>query len=366
MTTKNPSQTELYGQMLTSEQQYRKEIAPFRSLSPEQIQALLDAIKAGDEQARSCFLMSLTGYVERWAYRFSRVYDWESSRIEYQELISVGNMAIVEQLDKALCKDDTWGYLAATAKFRMLKFCHRYASPIRTPNGQQPYRVESLDEPIGYDTDTTYAQCLAEPVAPIWYSSLHIADEEISQAIERLGDKQRHVIQHLFALGECDRRQVVEIGKEQQVTSKTIQSLRETAFIALRRFLESDQKDLYTVPQACEVLGCTQARFLKLASRHGIVRVAKGYYPKQQVDVLVEQERSRKPYPSVGRKQDTCKVLHGEEVYSKQYANMLLGMNKHRFYALLEEYGIHPVARGYYRKQDIDTLLERRQEQCAS
>ena len=87
------SQTEI----LTNAQQYRYELSLLLRLTPEEERALRDQAREGDEQARDRLIENCLSYVAYIASRYKRYVHHD----DYLDLVGVGNLAIVEHIEKA-------------------------------------------------------------------------------------------------------------------------------------------------------------------------------------------------------------------------------------------------------------------------
>ncbi|GCF10610.1 hypothetical protein [Dictyobacter arantiisoli] len=106
---KRLSQTALYGEILTLEQQYTKDLGVVVPLTPDQEQCLLDRALKNDVQAKDEMIVSCLPYVKNIASSYARNYKITSPRIEYLELVQIGNLAIVEKFDDCLNSDQPSG-----------------------------------------------------------------------------------------------------------------------------------------------------------------------------------------------------------------------------------------------------------------
>jgi len=205
--------------LLTSEQQYHADIAPYTryaQLSPEQQQALLERARHGDSEAWTDIIHCLLQSVECFAVRYFQTYSWASARLEYLDLIGIGNEALSAHLDRALATDHPYTYLLSSAYGAMRKYCWRYSSLIVTPTttGITPKPVESLDSPLSETNASTLADLLADqqhpcPAAP--RQDYHI----LHQAIDALPLIQRTLITQLFGLHDAGTAQDIrEISQE--------------------------------------------------------------------------------------------------------------------------------------------------------
>ena len=297
MTTMTTSSQEaLYGPMLTSSQQYRQELDLLEGATDDEMLALIPSIKQGNQQARDRFIERGLGYVQYWARKFFILYHWDLRCLEYQELIGVGNLALVEYLDQAVQVENPISYLHSKAKFAMREYCGRGGgSVIATPHNRcSPHRVESLDEPLGESDGFTLADAISEPPPDVWYGSLGISDEAIYASLAYVTEKQRALLCRLYGLGGTDKARIVDLVKEGSAKKwATIAKLRDNALQTLRPILEASSQDLYTLDEVCRLLNVPQQTVSRLVRRGKITRVAYGLYLKQEVDALIGQVKGK-------------------------------------------------------------------------
>jgi RNA polymerase sigma factor (sigma-70 family) len=331
-----------FGEILTSAQQYRRDIASYAWQDQATIDSYVASARQGDSQAQHDLVLSVLHYVEYRAGHFFKWYSSFFSRLEYLDLVGVGNVEVMERLDEALTKDNPWSYLAGYAKQAMWHYCTRYASLILTPSHASVKPVESLDEAL-YDNESdgeTLANHVPVPEPAIWHSSLPINEKRLYQALAYLTPKQRTLLQRLFGLQEHAPESIKEVSQEYQCR-QTVEMLRLNALQALQRLLESSHDDLYTYRQACEVLEVNGQQLAALIRKHHLTRVARGYYPKAEIDALAAREQAEQK----------------QAVYTLAEVCSLLGIAKQTFSRWQKKYAIPVVRRGYYPKQAIDSLL---------
>jgi hypothetical protein len=193
--------------LLTSERQYHADIAPYTryaQLSPEHKQGLVERARQGDTKARTDIIHCLLQSVECFAVSYFHTYSWASARLEYLDLIGIGNEVLSAHLDRALATDHPYAYLLSSAYGAMRKYCWRYSSLIVTPTttGITPKQVESLDTPLSETNASTLADLLADqqhsrPAAP--RQDYHI----LHQAMDALPPIQHTLITRLFGLHDA-------------------------------------------------------------------------------------------------------------------------------------------------------------------
>jgi RNA polymerase sigma factor (sigma-70 family) len=201
----------LGGAPLTSQQQYRAEIAGYaQMLDDEQAtRQLVEQAQAGDGEAREALASALLPRIERYAYRLSTLF-YGCPRIEYADLVGEGNLAAWQGLPTALEKAEPLRYVLAVAYTAMRSHCKEYASLILTPleEGTIPLKVESLEQPrltFGDDTSRTLLDVLAEtraappPVADTPEEPRRVYGA-LYQAVDSLRERERRVLYTHYGL----------------------------------------------------------------------------------------------------------------------------------------------------------------------
>ncbi len=248
MSTKNPSQTELYGEILTNESQYNKEVAKLPTWTKEEEQHLVVRAQQGDRDARDAILLSCQSYVRSVAAKYARTYAWASPRIEYLELVQIGNMAAIESFDKALASGNPLGFLRATMSWAIVHYCPTHISPITTPRDRAgkplpAMDVESIDVPLDNNENETLADLIPETVQ----TEKERDYQPLYAVIEKLPEKWRETVTRHYGIG-CAPESLNAIGldmKKSQAKNagSTICQYRKRAITFLYRELEP----IYTV-----------------------------------------------------------------------------------------------------------------------
>src|SRR5215471_6452334 len=97
--------------VLTSLEQYRSEVLRLPHLTDSEERDLEQRARLGDEQARKLLIESSLQYVARIAWRYLCYVRQD----DYLDLVSVGNLAVVEGIAKALTAVRPCAYLRAVA-----------------------------------------------------------------------------------------------------------------------------------------------------------------------------------------------------------------------------------------------------------
>ncbi len=173
--------------MLTSVEQYRSEVLRLPRLTQSQERDLVSRARSGDELAKGALIESCLRYVASIAWRYARYLRHD----DYLDLVGVGNLAIVECVEKALAVNNPAAYLRGVAKLAMKLYCFKHAGLITRGPYQDAVQVGSLDTPYG-DSNACYADVLPTPTPE---SEMEQPNYEVLyQAINVLTEKQRYVI----------------------------------------------------------------------------------------------------------------------------------------------------------------------------
>ncbi len=178
--------------MLTSAQLYRSEVRQLPRLSVDEEQELVRRARAGDKDARESLIHSCLNYVGFMAARYTCYVPHD----DYLDLIGIGNLAVVEHLDRSLLRDNPCAYLRGVVKYTMLHYCFRYASLIARPQQADLVYTISLDaatedrKPLSHRL--TYSESSSDETQ-YDYTVLY-------QAVEQLPSQYREVLSCHFGL----------------------------------------------------------------------------------------------------------------------------------------------------------------------
>jgi hypothetical protein len=138
----------------------------------------------------------LQGFLRYVAYMTSR-YSCYLQHEEYFDLVSVGNLAIVERLEKTLTVDNPVAYLYGVAKLAIRSYCYTHSQLISQVRGRPMVWTDSLDAPL-----CDRKGCLADLlVAPCHESEKEQSDfTRLYEAINALTPKQQYVILRFYGL----------------------------------------------------------------------------------------------------------------------------------------------------------------------
>jgi hypothetical protein len=93
----------------------------FSLQTDEQIYELTRRARAGEKHAGDTLIADVQHYLEMWAWRYSSAFGWASRRIEYTELIGIGNLTLVEKLPAALAKTNP-ARIACWARYTKFRY----------------------------------------------------------------------------------------------------------------------------------------------------------------------------------------------------------------------------------------------------
>ena len=146
-----------HSELLASWQQYRREIVEHQRLSHAEEWVLVDRARAGDDLAKHEIVQSCLWYVSRTAQKYS-----DLPHDDLLDLIGVGNLALVEHVDRALGKTNPFAYLMKVAASEIKHYVgyRSYLIP-RNDDHYPAIHVLSLDAPVN-EGGTTLMNLLAE------------------------------------------------------------------------------------------------------------------------------------------------------------------------------------------------------------
>lgn len=295
--TTQPSQTALYGEVLTSEQHYAVEVNQIPRLTQEQEMEIWEQIRQGDSSGKERLLLSLLHYVKRVAMTLYEASRWSAPHLDYLDIVQEGNQALFEHFEAALEKPNPTGYLLTCAKFAMRDYCHRFQRAISTPIRETPLPVASLDRPLHPEEKRpcTLADFLPDPHAGCLMAEPDEPDEELYQAIALLPPIQREVIERSFGLNGHAAELDCEINRQKGVCEQYAYAMKRKALHKLRLFLKEPKGScgVYSKEQACQRLNVSVRAFRLLMYRNKIRCVRHRYYRKEDIERVAQQREQR-------------------------------------------------------------------------
>lgn len=106
--------------LLTSRELYHNEVMSIQRLSLTEERDLVSIARQGDATARNRLLESCLNYVAAvaWSYVCYLTTD------DYLDIVGIGNLTLVEYLDRALTMANPPAYLRKTAKWEMFRYSY--------------------------------------------------------------------------------------------------------------------------------------------------------------------------------------------------------------------------------------------------
>ena len=191
-----------------SEPIYRREVdaLPFyMDISPRQKAHLVDQARAGSQEAREAIIYSLLKMIVIYATR------WRTVELDcgFLDLVSVGNLALVEYFDRALEKPNTYAYLIKCAKCWILEQSAHAGELIRLPRtpGVEPYEIISLHTGLDEDEFDLPEPTRAEEDYTPLYNALAAVPEQTTKR-----RPEREVITRFFGLDGHAPESISEIA----------------------------------------------------------------------------------------------------------------------------------------------------------
>jgi RNA polymerase sporulation-specific sigma factor len=213
-----------------------------RLLPDEESQALALRACHGDADAKEQLITCCLRYVAKVAAYYAHFLPIPHD--EYLDLVSVGNLALVECFERAIHSPNPMGYLLAVAKKCIYRHCAYRAELITIPEKEHHRgKVEpvlSLDMALS-GTGWTYQHILAalEDIE----QETDAADYEaafgaLDQALDTLTERQRDIIMRLYGLRGYPAERMREQAKRLGQRDKSLYALRDRAMSRLRVALE--------------------------------------------------------------------------------------------------------------------------------
>jgi len=167
----------------------------------EHEQALLARVRSGDASPHALVLF-LQPSVARRALRFTA----HRVDLDWRDLASAANVAMLERVGLALTRDNPFSYLLKVAQYAMIDSL-RSLHPIDAP------ALVSLDAPTG-ESEEPLIDTLVEEIR---LESAHAHTEErdriLIQSLDRLKPKQRTVLVRHYGIGEHAPEPLNAIGR---------------------------------------------------------------------------------------------------------------------------------------------------------
>jgi RNA polymerase sigma factor (sigma-70 family) len=196
--------------ILTNEEQYNSELQRFPHLTLDEQRVLESLAREGDKQARERIIMECMHFVEMMARRYSTTYVLAD---DYLDIVQVGNLALVEHIDRALSSEVPTSYLCGIARNLIRIYCVYRSRIIALPTNravpQDIPQTISLDRLLESGDETVME---VSALLTSLETDLEPEDEQpfgtlfapLKEAMKTLTEKQREIItqydgEHSFA-----------------------------------------------------------------------------------------------------------------------------------------------------------------------
>ena len=214
---------------------YHAETARLPRLTREQSRTLAQQARQGDEEARHALIVACMDYILLQAHNIS------STRHPNQiDLAAVGNLKMVECLDKALLADAPVAYLLTVALREMQWYCLYHAPLIQRPAfslkelaqaDPSPAQIESLDAPVSRGGGRQ-REMIAAPTPALETDEQPPRFAPLYDAVQRLSPTHRsRIIRHYGLFGQ-PAESLTEIAQESGIL---YESVIETTYLARKR-----------------------------------------------------------------------------------------------------------------------------------
>jgi RNA polymerase sigma factor (sigma-70 family) len=207
----------------------------------EEQEALFEKARRGDKEARELLLLSCLSFIfyRGWRYKDEIRHD------DPMDLVSIGNVAMVEALDKALYADKPIKYLISQGAYAIAHYVFHDSPMIK----RDAYRnmvtpVTSLDAESS-QTELTYNDVLGMTDEVDLYLDREEAQDEpyaeLYQALEHLTEKQRYVVTKYFGLDDAPAP-ITEVGRRMGIHPSGVWRHWTTARERLRKLLGASER----------------------------------------------------------------------------------------------------------------------------
>jgi RNA polymerase sigma factor (sigma-70 family) len=203
--------------------------------------ALFEKARRGDTEARELLIRSCLSFIfyRGWRYKDDIHHD------DPMDLVSIGNVAMVEALDKALDADNPIKYLISQGAYAIAHYVFHDSPMIKRDKHRNVVTpVASLDAELG-QTELTYNDVLGVTNEADLFSDVEeeeAEDEpyaELYQALDRLTKKQRYVVTKHFGLDDAPIP-LADIGRMMSIRPESAWKTWKMAQRRLRKLLGAD------------------------------------------------------------------------------------------------------------------------------
>lgn len=184
---------------------YRREIYTYPRQTRDEEQLLITRARAGDAKAREDIMQGCLKYVLAIAVYYRKFLRHDDGA----DLVGIGNLAIAENIDRALTKENPYGYLQVCAKLTIIRYCRNHSHACEWELMERDALRSNTVPPVNRSYDWLY------------------------QAIEQLPQQQRDMLTKHFGLYGERKESLYQIGR--QLSSNTKGSMAyATMYRALR------------------------------------------------------------------------------------------------------------------------------------
>lgn len=247
---RTPSQTVLYGEVLTSEQLYYRDLAQLPVLTEEQRHELVERGRSGEREVRSQMVCAVLPLILPVVKRYTCVV----AHADFLDLCQIASLEVLEVLerdfDRVLEKDRPFAYLKGVAALALVRYL-QLQDMLIMKKGHSDYKreripVTSLDRPVERGSNVTLADVLADVLVD---ESFHESAEEcpvryeaLYHGIGALTDFQRGVIERHYGLNGHPQEMLcdidVDLTGKRDPKAVVASHRKQNAVRALRRQLE--------------------------------------------------------------------------------------------------------------------------------
>ncbi len=208
---------ELPDERLTAARLYEIELYNHSLLAPsalEEARGLASRARVGDAQAREDMIVACLRYVFHVGHGLALQHGITEMAAD---VVAVGNLSVMEHLEKAYDHVSPFGYLMTCAKGEMTRWAQQHSTIITVPGNHpdrerraQPYRIFSIDAP-GPDGEEWEDTLMAPDL-------ILDAEEEkdftpVLHAVEELPERRREVVIRRFGLFDTQPQRLADINR---------------------------------------------------------------------------------------------------------------------------------------------------------
>lgn len=210
---------------------YKQETRSIPWLSDEDEIVYQERARSGDTAAREALILDCLNYVASVATHYARY----AKHDDILDLIGIGNLILVENIDHALTRPNPAGYLRMRAKYAIIGYISTKAHLVACPSCKHPpMRTLSLDSDPAYYMHTPAPQPEQRGKEPD-YSKLY-------EAVERLPASHREALTCAFGLYDTEPTSLYALSRNASANVKGT-----SAYLTRDRALRSLRKEMAQV-----------------------------------------------------------------------------------------------------------------------